>query len=275
MTMDARPWAALLLGIVFAGGVAQAGPIVDPVKLDLFTPGAFIVVAELHSPSGTIGDEETSSSLAEVPGAYADLFHGALGFDVVGAADGSGQVAAADLIVNQAFSGSGDVTVHMQIAGVFDTLGNPAINGVTFSANIFCTQVYLTNNTFNGCPTSARVQAGDPTPFFANTDLAFPYDLSLTFPVDATHTEYQFVFNISGSANGSASLSVSHTALISFDLPDGVTMDQTSGFLSTPGEVTLPGGMPSTGEVPEPSSLATAGLGLLALIFRKALARRA
>ncbi|MBZ5609941.1 MAG: PEP-CTERM sorting domain-containing protein [Acidobacteriia bacterium] len=272
MTMDARPWAALLLGIVFAGGVAQAGPIVDPIKLDLFTPGAFIVVAELHSPSGTIGDEETSSSLAEVPGAYADLFHGALGFDVMGAPDGSGQVAAADLIVNQAFSGSGDVTIHMMIAGVFDTLGDPVLNGVSFSANIFCTQVYLADRTFNGCPTSAHVQAGDPTPFFGNTDLAFPYDLSVTFPVDATHTEYQFVFNISGNANGSATLGVSHTALISFDLPDGVTMDQTSGFLTTPGEVTLPGDTPST--VPEPSTLATAGLGLLALVFRKAFARR-
>ncbi len=272
MTMDLRPCAALLLSIVFAGGVAKADAISNPIKLDLFTPGAFIVVAELHTPSNTIGDEETSSTLAEVPGAYADLTHGALGFDVIGAPDGSGQVAAADLIVNQAFSGSGDVTVHMAIAGAFDTFGNPVLNGVTFSANIFCTQVYLTNDTFNGCSTSAHVQAGDPTPFFGNTDLAFPYDLSLTFPVDATHTEYQFIFNISGSANGSASLGVSHTALISFDLPDGVTMDQTSGFLSTPGEVTLPGDNPSA--VPEPSTLATAGLGLLALVSRKTFACR-
>ena len=241
MTMDVRLCAALLLLIVFSGGVAKADPISNPIKLDLFTPGAFIVVAELHTPSNTIGDEETSNTLAEVPGAYADLNHGALGFNVIGAPDGSGQVAAADLIVNQGFHGSGDVTVHMAIAGTFDTFGDPVLNGVTFLANIFCTQVYLTNDTFNGCPTSAHVQAGDPTPYFGNTDLAFPYDLSLTFPVDATHTEYQFIFNISGSANGSATLGVSHTALISFDLPDGVTMDQSSGFLTTPGEVTLPG----------------------------------
>jgi hypothetical protein len=193
---------------------------------------------------------------------------------VIGGPDGTGQVAAADLLVNLAFSGSGSNTVHMHIDGSFDTLGNPLANGVGFSAVLECTQVNLSNHTFSGCPARARVQAGDPVPFWGPEPPAFPYNLSLTFPVDATHTEYQFIFNVAGNANGAAFLAVAHTALISFALAPGVTMDQSSGFLTTPGDITLPGDTPPPSTVPEPSTLVPVALGLLGLVRRRALACR-
>ena len=266
-----------LLWIVVCG-VAQGYPISDPIQLNPFLPGAFISVAEVHSLKGDLGDEETVNSLAlagfqpNSGGAYADFTNGALGLDVVGSPDGTGQVAAADLFVNVAFSGTGSNTLHMHIDGAFDTFGNPVLNGVGFSAEILCTHVNMSNHTFNGCP-EASIQGGDPVPFFGNVPLAFPYDLAITFPVDATHTNYQFIFNIDGNANGAAELSVAHTALISFDLAPGVTMDQSSGFLTTPGDITLPGDHPPS-SVPEPSTLAPAALGLLALAGRGAWSRK-
>jgi hypothetical protein len=59
MRMDARPWTALLLWIVFAGVVAKADPIGEPIQLNPFLPGAFIAVAETSSPHSDLGDEET------------------------------------------------------------------------------------------------------------------------------------------------------------------------------------------------------------------------
>jgi hypothetical protein len=99
MRIGARPWMALLLGIVLAGGSAKADPISDPVQLNPFLPGAFIAVAEVHSLTSDLGDEETVNSLAlagfqpNTGGAYADFTNGALGFDVVGSANGTGQLA--------------------------------------------------------------------------------------------------------------------------------------------------------------------------------------
>jgi len=46
-------------------------------------------------------------------------------------------------------------------------------------------------------------------------------------------------------------------------------MDQSNGFLTTPGDITLPG----TSGVPEPSTLVPAGLGLIGLIWRRSLRR--
>src|SRR5262249_13410419 len=106
-------------------------------------------------------------------------------------------------------------------------------------------------------------------------NLSFPTDLSYKFDVDPQHTHFQLAFSVSDDAIGAAYIDAGHTALISIDLAPGVTMDQTNGFLTTPGEATLPAsdfaqppGSPSA--VPEPSMFAALGFGLATLIGRRA-----
>ena len=199
-------------------------------------------------------------------GAFSVLDNGALGVsannDFVGAL----------MFVNISFSGSSTQlsTVRMHVAVPSSNYGGGPLDYLHFATGIALTPVDLaTHQLLQGQNDS--IEAGSPLePGINPMPIAGPYDLSVSFPVNSTLHQYQFAFSVGAMADGNAALDATHTALISFDLAPGITMDQSNGFLTTPGDITLPG----TSGVPEPSALVPAGLGLIGLIWRRSLRRR-
>lgn len=261
---------ALLLSVA-AGTVALA----DVVGLDPFTPGA-LAVAEVNSEGNV--EEFDTNVLAIAPStplipatAFASLINGALGIRIVGG-PGIGGNAGADLYVNVSFQGTGTNTVNLDVDGNYGVQGDPLTDGVLFGAGISCYSVVdVAIRQGKDCGV-ARVNehSEDQGQVLGPGNISFPAHLSLQFTVDPEHTLFQFVFGLSGTAFGAATLNAIHTGLISFDLAPGVTFDQSNGFLTSPGDVILPGEGNPPPAVPEPSMLAATGCGFVALIGYRA-----
>ena len=262
---------------MLVGVLAGTAAFANIVPLDPFTPGDAIAFAEIDS-QGNLIENETNvlvivPSTSDIPAtAFASLTNGAVGIRIVGG-PGIGGNAGAGLEVNETFSGTGDNVVNFDIDGTWGVQGDPETNGVRFRAFIRCFAILdEAQRQGHDCGEAVADEystEGPTTP----ANISFPLHLALAFHTDPADTQFQFTFSLSGTAFGAATLNAIHTGLISFDLAPGVTMDQSNGFLTAPGDPTLPGEEPPPSTVPEPSFLLTAGAAVAALIGRHAWAR--
>ncbi len=272
--------ASFLTALLGFSAAAVAEPVSFPILLDPTVPNAWIVASNIHAPQGDTGDEETyltgvTTSKVGIlsgplivagganAGAFSDLTHGAMGVGVAGNSDGSGQVVVDYLVVNVEFSGTGQNTVN------FHVTGSAAADGCV---GIDCQAGF---NAYMSIYVPGAVQ--ESTPFVGGcvgavgcTGIPFPQDLSLPFSTDSSLHDFQFQFFLGASANGFAGVQALDTALISFNLAPGVTMETSSGFLTQPGEPNFGGGGGGGGgggpSVPEPSTASLLGVaGLIAL----------
>ncbi len=269
--------ACLLPGLLGFSAAAVAEPVSFPILLDPTVPNAWIVASNIHAPYVDTGDEETyltgittsKVGLLSGPlivagganaGAFSDLTHGAMGVGVAGNSDGSGEVVVDYLVVNVDFSGTGQSTVNFHVTGSAAADGCVGIDcqaGFTAYMSVYAPGAVQENTPF----------AGHCVGGIGCTGIPFPQDLSLPFSTDSSVHQFQFQFFLGASANGFAGVQALDTALISFDLAPGVTMDTGSGFLTQPGEPNFGGGGPS---VPEPSTTSLLGVaGLIALGARR------
>jgi hypothetical protein len=264
---------ALVLVLAFAGAAA-AGTVSFPITLDPTIPNAWIVAAYVHCGDCLYdyGDEETylqGSSVASAGafnlvdgggGAYAALDYGALGFDSYGFADGAGTGSHAYMLVNVPFSGSGMVTVHFDIPGSEFVEGS---NVISSSNIVIATLTYDVRDASTQADLGSGVDQAyecDPVSTCNQAPFSFPIDLSASFSIDQPAL-VQLDFTLFSESSGFAGVTA-HVGLITLDLAPGVTMDGSSGFLSTPGDPHL---------TPEPSS---AWLSLASVAALAALARR-
>ena len=265
--------AALLTCFLVFSLVAAAGPISFPISLDPTVANGWLLATHVHACGGCVpdlGDEETYlsggtssqvgrldlASLASGPGggAFSDLTHGALAVDSVGFTDGAGQVTEAFLIVNVPMAGVGNNTVHFRING------SSAVEGC---ANLDCENQFGSSlSIYSVGGIQASTSGGGCEGTFGCTGIPFPEDLSLSFNTTSQSQIYQFTFFLLGRSNGFAGIFAAHTGLVSFDLAPGVTMDTSSGFLTQPGDPLAP----ADTSVPEPSTAALIGGGLLSVL---------
>ncbi|HLK18689.1 MAG TPA: PEP-CTERM sorting domain-containing protein [Bryobacteraceae bacterium] len=270
---------AMLLGLA-AGTAALADPVSIP--LDPTIPGASVVVAETYGPyDGRMTQEGAVLAIQPPTGrtnasAFGSLTNGAMGVIAFGAPDGSGSEASAIMYVNLQFTGTGTNTVNFDLTANWGVQGNPITDGVTFRASVQCLYADPVTKAVSSCASnSVSEYSEDYGPSFGPGNLSFPIDLSYQFKVDPQHENVQLAFQIFDFAVGAAYIDAGHTGLISIGLAPGVTMSQTNGFLTTPGDVTLPAedyAGPPGGQsaVPEPSMLGALGIGLAALAGRRA-----
>lgn len=274
---------AMLVGVV--SGISARADISFPVYLDPFLPGGSLVAA--YTVGGNLEYPGYESPVLAIQGpvqgvnasAFGFLTNGAMGAIAVG---NPGSAAAAEMFVNLDFTGTGTNIKGPAFYGVnFDVTansgvqGNPILNGVQFSAGAQCLSVDPVNRTTSFY--AGKSVSENSTDFGEENgpgNLSFPIDLSYQFNVDPQNEHFQLFFSIRDTAIGSAYIDAGHTGLISINLAPGVTMSPTNGFLTTPGDVTLPPGdyaqVPGQGSaVPEPSMLGVLGLGLVALIGRR------
>jgi hypothetical protein len=267
--------------LLVAASECRATQISFPVSLDPTVPNAWLVATYLHFCGGCIPDESDESTsltggstlsqsgvlnlanLADGPGggAFADLTHGALGVDSVGFPDGSGEGVHSYLIVNVPITGAGTNTVH------FNVSGSSAVAGCV---NIDCENTfgsYLSVYSVGGV--QASTSQGGCEGIAGCTGIPFPENLSITFNSTAGTHIYQFQFDLFGGSNGTAGIFATNTGLASINLAPGVTMDTSSGFLTQAGDPNLGGTPAGPTPVPEPTTLALVGAGLIAARARR------
>ena len=251
---------------------AAAGSISFPITLDPTIPNAWVVAAYVHDEIEDLSAENTYldgapgvgvgySDVADGGGgAYSDLDSGALGLSSTGFGDGGGTGSHAYLIVDVPLSGSGTTTVRFDVSGSEDVAANDVFPGQnTFMADMsYSVQDASTHALLDSGSDSAH--ECDPSGPACNLPLlSFPIHLSNSFVVDRP-VLVQLGFTLFAQSNSPLTY-VDASGRIALDLAPGVTMDVSSGFLSTPGDPHL---------IPEPS---TAWLSLAASAALSALAR--
>jgi hypothetical protein len=265
--LASRAVGVLLLTLVRAGG-ADAGSISFPVTLDPTIPNAWVVAVYIHDEIEDRSDESTyldvlptvqAGYFDEVTGgggAFSALDYGALGISSYGFPDGGGTGSHAYMLVNVPFSGSGTNTVTFDVQGS-EFLG---ASNVISSSNVFMATM---SYTVLDAASYAVLATGSATEYECDpvgpcaTQLSFPIELSAPFTIDRPSL-VQFNFSLFSQSNGFAAVQAARTGLVTVDLAPGVTMDTSSGFLSTPGD---------PGIAPEPSaaSLSVAAGAVLAV----------
>jgi hypothetical protein len=268
---------ALFVLVLF--GARAAGSISFPITLDPTIPNAWVVAAYIHDEVEDLSAENTyldgspevgvgyTNVVTGGGGAYSGLDQGALGLSSTGFGDGGGTGSHAYMIVNVPFSGSGTNTVRFDVSG---------------SEEVAASNVYPGQNTFmadmsysvQDASTHALLDSGsdgahecDPSGPACNQPLlSFPIHLSNSFSVDRP-VLVQLSFTLFSQSNSPLTF-VDAASSIALDLAPGVTMDDSSGFLSTPGDPHL---------IPEPSTtwLSVAASAAMAALARVRFPRRA
>ena len=192
-------------------------------------------------------------------GGYAAVAYGALGVSSTGFGDGSATISGATLIVNVPLSGSGTITVRLDIEGSSllspNNLLYPPEDSFSATANYGLTDASTLAMLESG---GVRADECDPVENCnGRTPVSLPIHLSNTFTIDGPTLVYLY-FYMGAGAWGPHTF-VNAKGQIALDLAPGVTMS--SFFLSTPGDPHL---------VPEPS---TTWLSLAAGAVLAALAR--
>ncbi|HXX84412.1 MAG TPA: PEP-CTERM sorting domain-containing protein [Casimicrobiaceae bacterium] len=296
---------ALLLWAALATGVANAilcGTYFDSFVANSFCSDVHIdsrgqaFLDSASSPTGVVDADNANgfviiglgannaAAIGNGSGGYAAVGNGAMGVVVGGFPNGSGVTVTVDMLVQVSFSESGpmntwvtlDNHIDMDIDGTSSVEGDPCnllavTDALSFNAQIAMSEQNLSSGSelplISPYAQNVRVSLpancnGAPAAGFLTQ---FPYHFSLDFPVSATYHDYTFAFALDASANGGDSLTAARTALISFNLAPGVTMDNPF-FLSTPGDINLPGG---GGTAPEPATLSLFGTALALGFLRK------
>jgi len=255
-----RAAGALALVLAFSG-VAKADDISFPVTLDPTIPSAWLVAVYVHACGGScqadIGVEfigpgsatEAAGGFWDMVegggGAYSALTYGALAVSGTGFGDGAGTGPRAYLIVNIPLSGSGTNTVRFDIDGAHEFTANDVLDDEnTFSASMsYAVRDAATNAVLDSGGDSANECEASPSFLCSQPLLSFPIHLSNSFSIDRP-VLVQLGFFLLDESNGPLT-GVDAVGLIALDLAPGVTMDGSSGFLSTPGDPHL---------VPEPAT---------------------
>jgi len=264
--------ARALAFVLVLSGAAAAGSITFPIALDPTISNAWVVAAYVHDEIEDLSAENTYLDGAPGVGvgylnvvdggggAYSSLDYGALGISSTGFGDGGGTGSHAYLIVNVPLSGSGTNTVRFDVSGSEAVVANNVYPGQnTFMADMsYSVQDASTHALLDSG--SASAHECDPSGPACNLPLlGFPIHLSNSFSVDRP-VLVQLSFTLFSQSNSPLTY-VDAGGRIALDLAPGVTMDGSSGFLSTPGDPHL---------IPEPS---TTWLSLAASAALAALAR--
>jgi hypothetical protein len=267
-----------LIGVAAFVGAAAADTISFPLTLDPTIPNAWVVATYIHQCGGCVADQSDEETyLGGLPvaaagyfyvvtgggGAFSALDNGALGVNAYGYADGAGTGSHSYMIVNVPFSGSGMVTVHFEVDGS-ESVGRSdvASTGNVFQASVTYQMLDASTHAVLGTG-GASFSGCDPLSWCNQTLLSFPIDLSTSFSIEQPSL-VQLYFALFAGSNGFAHVAA-QTGLIAIDLAPGVTMDSSSGFLSTPGD---------PGLAPEPSSASLSLASVAALAVGAARARR-